>query len=80
MQLNQLSDLEARFSTTHMEICHVQQRIKALENAVQMTREVQRVPFLEQYCCLDKVFNGILLYMQEICFTVTTLCSARESC
>uniref|UniRef100_A0A3P8VEF9 Ring finger protein 17 n=1 Tax=Cynoglossus semilaevis TaxID=244447 RepID=A0A3P8VEF9_CYNSE len=59
MQLNQLSDLEARFSTTHMEICHVQQRIKALENAVQMTREVQRVPFLEQYCCLDKVLETL---------------------
>ncbi|XP_042371558.1 uncharacterized protein LOC121965480, partial [Plectropomus leopardus] len=56
VQLNQLSKLEARFSTSHVEMCRVQERIRALEIAMQMAREVRRVPFLEQYCTLDKVY------------------------
>ncbi|XP_035531967.1 RING finger protein 17 isoform X2 [Morone saxatilis] len=59
MQLNQLTKLEARFSTTQTEVCSVQEKIKALEIAMQMAREVRRVPFLEKYCTLDKVLETL---------------------
>ncbi|KAM9347789.1 LOW QUALITY PROTEIN: RING finger protein 17 [Symphorus nematophorus] len=59
VQLNQLTKLEARFATTRAEVCCVQEKIKALEIAMQMAREVRRVPFLEQYCTLDKVFETL---------------------
>lgn len=55
MQFNQLTALEAQFSTSQAEVFHMEERIKALEIAMQMAREVRRVPFLEQYCTLDKV-------------------------
>ncbi|XP_051260855.1 RING finger protein 17 [Dicentrarchus labrax] len=59
VQLNQLTKLEARFSTTQTEVCSVQERIKVLETAMQMAREVRRVPFLEKYCTLDKVLETL---------------------
>ncbi|KAI3356062.1 hypothetical protein L3Q82_017326 [Scortum barcoo] len=59
LQLNQLTDLEAQFSTSRAQVCSVQERIKALEIAMQMAREVRRVPFLEQYCTLDKVLETL---------------------
>lgn len=55
MELNQLTKLEARFSTGQAQLCCVQERIKALEIAMQKAREVRRFPFLEQYCTLDEV-------------------------
>lgn len=55
VQFNQLTALEAQFSTSQAEAFHMEERIKALEIAMQMAREVRRVPFLEQYCTLDKV-------------------------
>lgn len=55
MQLNQLTKLEAQFSTSQEEVFCVQERIKALKIAMQMAREVRRAPSLEQYCTLDKV-------------------------
>lgn len=55
MQLSQLSQLEARFSSSQEEVDRVHKRRVALEIAMQMAREVHRVPFLEQYCTLDKV-------------------------
>lgn len=54
-QINQLTKLEARFSTTQVQVCCVQGRIKSLNIAMQMAREVRRVPILGQYCTLDKV-------------------------
>uniref|UniRef100_A0A7N9ASG9 Ring finger protein 17 n=1 Tax=Mastacembelus armatus TaxID=205130 RepID=A0A7N9ASG9_9TELE len=48
-QMSQLTNLEAQFSTTQMELCSIQERMKALETAMQIAREVRRVPFLEQY-------------------------------
>ncbi|KAM7380101.1 hypothetical protein PAMP_003418 [Pampus punctatissimus] len=59
VQLNQLTKLEEKFSASKSEVCRVQERIKALEIAVQMAREVSRVPFLEQYCILDKVLETL---------------------
>ncbi|XP_023259049.1 RING finger protein 17 [Seriola lalandi dorsalis] len=59
VQLAQLTKLEAQFSTSQAEACRVQERIKALEIAMQMAREVRRVPFLEQYCTLDKVLETL---------------------
>ncbi|XP_034549440.1 RING finger protein 17 isoform X2 [Notolabrus celidotus] len=59
VQLSQLNKLEARFSTSRMELGRVQERIKSLGIAMQMAREVCRVPFLEQYCTLDKVLETL---------------------
>ncbi|XP_070770407.1 RING finger protein 17 [Enoplosus armatus] len=59
VQLNQMTKLEARFSTSRAEVCSVQERIKALGIAMQMAREVRRIPFLEQYCTLDKVLETL---------------------
>eukprot|EP00064_Thunnus_orientalis_P004775 superscaffoldBa00000447_g4787 len=59
VQLNQLTKLEEKFSASQSEVCRVQERMKALEIAMQMAREVRRVPFLEQYCTLDKVLETL---------------------
>ncbi|XP_040005066.1 RING finger protein 17 isoform X2 [Xiphias gladius] len=59
VQLSQLTKLEAQFSTSQAEVCRVQERMKALEIAMQMAREVRRVPFLGQYCTLDKVLETL---------------------
>lgn len=53
--MNQLKKMETRFPSSQAVVSHVQERIKALEIAMQMAREIRRVPFLEQYCILDKV-------------------------
>ncbi|XP_056292563.1 RING finger protein 17-like [Pseudoliparis swirei] len=53
-QLSQLTQQEAQFSWGR-----VQKRRKELEIAMQMAREVQRVPSLEQYCSLDKVLETL---------------------
>uniref|UniRef100_A0A3Q3FIY2 Ring finger protein 17 n=1 Tax=Labrus bergylta TaxID=56723 RepID=A0A3Q3FIY2_9LABR len=60
VQLNQLSKLEARFSNSQAELCCVQERIRSLGIAMQMAREVRRVPFLVKYCTLDKVGNSFI--------------------
>ncbi|KAM7406894.1 hypothetical protein PAMA_002879 [Pampus argenteus] len=59
VQLNQLTKLEEKFSASKSEVCRVEERMKALEIAMQMAREVSRVPFLEQYCILDKVLETL---------------------
>ncbi|KAM6978397.1 RING finger protein 17 [Tautogolabrus adspersus] len=59
VQLSQLSKLEARFSTSQAELSCIQERIKSLGIAMQMAREVRRVPFLEKYCTLDKVLETL---------------------
>ncbi|XP_065818266.1 RING finger protein 17 [Labrus bergylta] len=59
VQLNQLSKLEARFSNSQAELCCVQERIRSLGIAMQMAREVRRVPFLVKYCTLDKVLETL---------------------
>lgn len=53
--MNQLTKLKAQFSTSQAQLCGVEERIKALEIAMQKAREVRRSPFLEQYCTLDEV-------------------------
>ncbi|XP_074513953.1 RING finger protein 17 [Sebastes fasciatus] len=60
VQLSKLTQqLDAQFSTSQSEVCCVQKRMKALEIAMQIAREVRRVPFLEQYCTLDKVLETL---------------------
>ncbi|KAG7240408.1 hypothetical protein INR49_026979 [Caranx melampygus] len=59
MQFNQLTTLEAQFFTSRAEVFNIEERMKALEVAMQMAREVRRVPFLEQYCTLDKVLETL---------------------
>uniref|UniRef100_I3KFC3 Ring finger protein 17 n=1 Tax=Oreochromis niloticus TaxID=8128 RepID=I3KFC3_ORENI len=58
-QMSQLTKLETKFSSSQAAVCHIQERIKALEIAMQMARKVRRVPFLEQYCILDKVLETL---------------------
>ncbi|XP_032385352.1 RING finger protein 17 [Etheostoma spectabile] len=55
----QLQKLEEQFSTSQAQVCCVQERMKALDIAMKMAREVRRVPFLEQYCSLDKVLETL---------------------
>ncbi|XP_029980184.1 RING finger protein 17 [Sphaeramia orbicularis] len=59
VQLCQLSKLEMQFCSSQKQLQYVQERIKALDIAMQMAREVRRVPFLEQYCILDKVLETL---------------------
>uniref|UniRef100_A0A3Q1GIU1 Ring finger protein 17 n=1 Tax=Acanthochromis polyacanthus TaxID=80966 RepID=A0A3Q1GIU1_9TELE len=59
VQFSQLTELESQYSTSKAVMCHVQERIKALETAMQMAREVRRSPFLEKYCTLDKVLETL---------------------
>ncbi|XP_073330079.1 RING finger protein 17 isoform X2 [Pagrus major] len=59
VQFNQLTKLEARFSTSQMQVCCVQEKIKSLNIAMQMAREVRRVPVLGQYCTLEKVLDTL---------------------
>ncbi|CAK6968526.1 LOW QUALITY PROTEIN: RING finger protein 17 [Scomber scombrus] len=59
VQLNQLTKFEEKLPASQSEVCRVQERMKALEIAMQMAREVRRVPFLEQYCTLDKVLETL---------------------
>ncbi|XP_037542654.1 RING finger protein 17 [Nematolebias whitei] len=58
-QLSQLTKLEVQFSPSEAAVSQVQERIKTLEIAMQMAREVRRFPFLEQYCILDKVLETL---------------------
>ena len=66
VQFNQVSKLEAQLSTIQAVVVLVQERIKALEIAMKVAREVRRVPNLGQYCTLDSVCNLILIYIQTI--------------
>uniref|UniRef100_A0AAQ6A8N9 Tudor domain-containing protein n=1 Tax=Amphiprion ocellaris TaxID=80972 RepID=A0AAQ6A8N9_AMPOC len=59
VQFSQLTELESQFSTSKAVVCRVQERIKALETAMQMAREVRRSLFLEKYCTLDKVLETL---------------------
>ncbi|XP_072253858.1 RING finger protein 17 [Leuresthes tenuis] len=68
LQLNKLSKQEAQFSTSQAVVSHVQERIKALEIAMRMAREIRRVPFLEQYCILDKVLETLLAPVDNTTF------------
>ncbi|XP_070694705.1 RING finger protein 17 [Pempheris klunzingeri] len=67
-QLSQLRNLEAHFSNSQAEVCSVQKRMKALDIAIQMAREVRRVPFLEQYCTLDTVLETLQAPMDRKAF------------
>lgn len=64
----QLTKLEARFSTSEAAVSMIQERIKSLELAMKMAKEVLRVPFLEQYCILDKVW---IIFPSYINFTLS---------
>ncbi|XP_062258691.1 RING finger protein 17 [Platichthys flesus] len=59
VQFNQVSKLEAQFSTIQAEVYCVQERINALEIAMKVAREVRRVPNLGQYCTLDNVLETL---------------------
>ncbi|XP_028292804.1 RING finger protein 17 isoform X2 [Gouania willdenowi] len=53
----QLSKVMESFVTSYAAQCKVQERMKAVKLAIQMAREVCRVPFLKQYCTLDEVLD-----------------------
>ncbi|XP_034002342.1 RING finger protein 17 isoform X2 [Trematomus bernacchii] len=69
-QMSQLTKLNDRFSTGRAELCRVQKKLKALEIAMKMAKEVRRVPFLEQYCTLDKVLETLQAPIDEQSFDV----------
>uniref|UniRef100_A0A8C7XJ98 Tudor domain-containing protein n=1 Tax=Oryzias sinensis TaxID=183150 RepID=A0A8C7XJ98_9TELE len=56
VQLHELTELETQFFSSQPTVSHIQERIKSLKNAMQMAREIRHVPFLDQYCVLDKVW------------------------
>ncbi|XP_075334657.1 RING finger protein 17 [Odontesthes bonariensis] len=68
LQLNKLSKQEAQFSTSQAVVSHVQERMKSLEIAMRMAREIRRVPFLEQYCILDKVLETLVAPVDNTTF------------
>ncbi|XP_061648173.1 RING finger protein 17 isoform X1 [Phyllopteryx taeniolatus] len=59
VQLNQLSGLDAHFSSTHNEVCRVKERISMLKSTVQTAKKVRCVPFLEQYGNLDQILKTL---------------------
>ncbi|XP_071394673.1 RING finger protein 17 [Centroberyx affinis] len=71
--LTELTNMEGRFSSGHVEVSRVQERMKALEIAMQMAREVRRVPSLEQYCTLDKVLETLQAPVDSQSFDMTCI-------
>ncbi|XP_023806629.1 RING finger protein 17 isoform X2 [Oryzias latipes] len=59
VQLHELTELETQFFSSQQTVSHIQERIKSLKNAMQMAREIRRVPFLDQYCVLDKLLETL---------------------
>ncbi|CAG5865302.1 unnamed protein product [Menidia menidia] len=60
LQMDKLSKLEVQVPSSQAEVSHIKERIEALKIAMQMAREIRRVPFLEQYCILDRVLETLL--------------------
>ncbi|XP_071779829.2 RING finger protein 17 [Centroberyx gerrardi] len=71
--LTELTNMEGRFSSGHVEVNRVQERMKAMEIAMQMAREVRRVPSLEQYCALDKVLETLQAPVDSQSFDMTCI-------
>ncbi|XP_068185865.1 RING finger protein 17 [Antennarius striatus] len=61
VQLSELEQLVAGFPTIHMQLFDVENRIKSFETAMQMARQIRRIPFLERYCTIDKVLERLLV-------------------
>ncbi|XP_068428378.1 RING finger protein 17 isoform X2 [Clinocottus analis] len=81
VQLRRLAHLEGRFSCVQAEVSRVQKREKDLEIAMQMAREVRRVPFLEQYCTLDKVLETLQAPVDEESYNMKGITpDSRMSC
>uniref|UniRef100_A0A3B3BSJ7 Tudor domain-containing protein n=1 Tax=Oryzias melastigma TaxID=30732 RepID=A0A3B3BSJ7_ORYME len=59
VQINEQTELETKFFTSQPMLSHIQERIKSLKKAMEMARELRRVPFLEQYCVLDKLLETL---------------------
>nr|XP_061825076.1 RING finger protein 17-like isoform X1 [Nerophis lumbriciformis] len=59
VELSQLNKLEARFSSSQAEVYSVKEQITSLENAMHKAKKVCRVPFLKEYCDLDKVLESL---------------------
>nr|XP_019956334.1 PREDICTED: RING finger protein 17 [Paralichthys olivaceus] len=73
VQLNHLTKLEAPSSTSQAGVCRVQERIKALEIAMKMAREVRRIPFLGQYCILDNILETLKAPVDKQTFDMKTI-------
>ncbi|TWW80400.1 RING finger protein 17, partial [Takifugu flavidus] len=56
---NQLSKLDRRFPASQQQLCCIQEKITALNVAIQWAREVRQSPFLKQNCALDKVMESL---------------------
>ncbi|CAB1418936.1 unnamed protein product [Pleuronectes platessa] len=73
VQFNQVSKLEAQFSTIQAEAYCVQERINALEIAMKVAREVRRVPNLGQYCTLDNVLETLKAPVDKQSFDIKSI-------
>ncbi|XP_041857081.1 RING finger protein 17 isoform X2 [Melanotaenia boesemani] len=78
VQLHGLTKPEAQISSRQAVVTHVQERIKALVIAMQIAREVRRVPFLEQYCILDKVLETLQAPVDETSFDMKCVTKGPE--
>ncbi|RVE58226.1 hypothetical protein OJAV_G00207030 [Oryzias javanicus] len=79
VQLNELTELETMLFTSQPMVSHIQERIKSLKNAMQMARELRRVPFLEQYCVLDKLLETLRAPVESFDMKCISL-GSRMSC
>ncbi|KAK2840140.1 hypothetical protein Q5P01_013880 [Channa striata] len=73
VQLSHLAKLEAPFSTSKAELCRVEERLKALKTAMQIGREIRRIPFLGQYCTLDKVLETLQAPVDNLSFNMNCI-------
>ncbi|KAK2905757.1 hypothetical protein Q8A73_009700 [Channa argus] len=73
VQLSRLAKLEAPFSTSKAELCRVEERLKALKIAMQMAKEVRRIPVLGQYCTLDKVLETLQAPVDNLSFNMNCI-------
>ncbi|XP_061580277.1 RING finger protein 17 [Cololabis saira] len=78
MQLDQLTKLEEQFSRSEAVVSQVQERIKTLEIAMRMAREVRRVPFLGRFCILDKVLEELQAPVDNDSFDVKSITMDSE--
>ncbi|KAF6717026.1 RING finger protein 17 [Oryzias melastigma] len=79
VQINEQTELETKFFTSQPMLSHIQERIKSLKKAMEMARELRRVPFLEQYCVLDKLLETLRAPVESFDLKCISL-GSRMSC
>ncbi|XP_061749993.1 RING finger protein 17 isoform X2 [Nerophis ophidion] len=59
VELSQLNKLEAHFSSSQAQVYSIKEQITSLTNAMHKAKKVFRVPFLKEYCDLDKILETL---------------------